>query len=198
MANKPTRIAAFYRYGTDVAEPRAMLEALVTAHPWQSLKTHRDTAASRPELKKLQASAMAAKLGVIMVADLNQVGNSALEVIERAAWLDAQGVHLCSMNPPLDTGMLDGRKQMALIRHLADYQGDIRRRHAKGRTPRRPPGGARRKLQAEHAAASRRRRSHGRALWQTSVTPSVRGRRAAPEIRRHSPRSTVAGAEPTQ
>jgi hypothetical protein len=45
--------------------------------------------------------------------------------------------------------MPDGHKQMVLIRHLADYQGEIRRRHAKASTPRKPPGGARRKPLAE-------------------------------------------------
>jgi hypothetical protein len=52
MATKPTRIAAIYLYGTDVAEPRAMLEALATARAWQTLETHHDTRASRPELKR--------------------------------------------------------------------------------------------------------------------------------------------------
>jgi hypothetical protein len=42
-----------------------------------------------------------------------------------------------------------GCKQATLIRHLAEYQGDIRRRHAKASKPRKPPGGARRKPLAE-------------------------------------------------
>jgi hypothetical protein len=151
MPPKPTRIAAIYLYGADVGQPRAMLEALATAHAWQILETHHDTAAQRPELKKLQATLMAARLDAVMVADLTELENSVLEVIETAAWLDAQGVHLYSINPPLDTGTPDGHKQVTLIRHLAEYQSDIRRLHAKRGTPRKPPGGARRKPRAEYA-----------------------------------------------
>jgi DNA invertase Pin-like site-specific DNA recombinase len=88
---------------------------------------------------------MAAKLDVVMVADLNQLGNGVLQVIETAAWLDAQGVHLYSIYPPLDTGTPDGLKQATLIRHLAADQGDIRRERQRSSKPRKPPGGPRRK-----------------------------------------------------
>jgi hypothetical protein len=142
---KPTRIAAIYLYGADVAEHRAMLEALATAHAWQILETHHDIAASRPELKKLQASVMAANLDVVMVADLNQRGNGVLQVIETAAWLDAQRVHLYSINRPLDTGTTDGLKQPTLIRQLASYQSDIRRKRQRARKPRKSADGPRRK-----------------------------------------------------
>lgn len=144
MPTPRTRLAALYCYGPDGGgAQRAILEAVATGHAWQIVETRHDSIASRPELKSLQASVMAHKLEVIMLHDLGELGNGVLEVVETAAWIEAQGVHIYCINPPLDTGTPAGRKQMELIRYLAGYQGEKRRERQ--RSSPKPPGGARKK-----------------------------------------------------
>jgi DNA invertase Pin-like site-specific DNA recombinase len=81
MTTKPTRCAAIYLYGTDVAEPRAMLEALAKARAWQILETHHDTRGNRPELKRLQAAVMAGKVQAVMVYDVVESARSVPVVV---------------------------------------------------------------------------------------------------------------------
>jgi DNA invertase Pin-like site-specific DNA recombinase len=134
MATKPTRFAAIYLYGTDVAEEaRAMLEAHARARAWQILETHHDTRASRPELKRLQAAIMARQVETLMVWDLTELGNGVLEVVETAAWLHAQGVYLYTQHPKgTESHTVQGRARLELIAHLAEFQAHVRRQRAKG------------------------------------------------------------------
>jgi hypothetical protein len=143
MPTPPARRAALYCYGPDGAARRAILEALATGHAWHILATHHDTTAARPELKRLQAAVMGHKLDVLMLHDLGELGNGVLEVVETAAWIEAEGVDIFCINPPFDTGTAAGRKQMELVRYLASYHGDKRRERQ--RSSRKPPGGARKK-----------------------------------------------------
>jgi DNA invertase Pin-like site-specific DNA recombinase len=139
----PARSAAIYLYNADPqGEHRAMLEAIATAHGWRVTEVHHDTAGTRPSWRELQASVMAARLDAIMVYDISELGSSVLAVVETAAWLDEQGVHLLTIDPPLDTGTPDGRRLLQLIRHLAGYSADLRRQRYEIRRPRRrPPAG---------------------------------------------------------
>jgi DNA invertase Pin-like site-specific DNA recombinase len=133
MATKPTRFAAIYLYGTDVAEPRAMLEALARARAWQILETHHDTRGSRPELKRLQAAIMAREIDAVMVWDLAELGNGVLEVVETTAWVHAQGVYLYARHPEgTESLTVQGRARLELIAHLAEFQANVRRQRAKG------------------------------------------------------------------
>jgi DNA invertase Pin-like site-specific DNA recombinase len=133
MATKPTRFAAIYLYGTDVAEPRAMLEALARARAWQILETHHDTRGTRPELKRLQTAIMAREVDALMVWDLTELGNGVLEVVGTAAWLHAQGVYLYARHPDgMETHDVRGRARLELIAHLAEFQAYVRRQRAKG------------------------------------------------------------------
>jgi DNA invertase Pin-like site-specific DNA recombinase len=140
---------ALYLFGSDSDTRRPILEAIATAHAWPISETYADDTAPRPALKRLQAAVMASRLDVLVVHDLSELGGGVLQVVETLAWLDAQGVRLFVVDPSLDTGTADGRRQMQLIRYLADYSASRRRELQRANRPRKPPGGARRKMPAK-------------------------------------------------
>jgi hypothetical protein len=68
-----------------------------------------------------------------MVRDLTELGNGVLEVVETAAWVHAQGVHLYARHPEgMESLTVQGRARLELIAHLAEFQAHIRRQRAKG------------------------------------------------------------------
>jgi DNA invertase Pin-like site-specific DNA recombinase len=87
---------------------------------------------TRSELR-LQAAIMPREIDALMVWDLTELGNGVLEVVETAAWLQAQGVFLYVRNPDgMETHDVRGRARLELITHLAEFQARIRRERAKG------------------------------------------------------------------
>jgi DNA invertase Pin-like site-specific DNA recombinase len=147
MSDSPIRkpIVYVYTFGRDTDRQRGQLEVLAASHGWHIFETHADTQASRPELKRLQAAIMAGKVDLIMVHALADLGAGLAEMIETAAWIQAQGVHLWSINPPIDSSSKAGRALMDLIGYLADVHSDKRRERQRSSPPKKPPGGARRK-----------------------------------------------------
>ena len=64
---------------------------------------------TRSELR-LQAAIMPREIDALMVWDLTELGNGVLEVVETAAWLQAQGVFLYVRNPDgMETHDVRGR-----------------------------------------------------------------------------------------
>jgi DNA invertase Pin-like site-specific DNA recombinase len=139
------RLAALYLTGAaDVPARRAALERLAQAKGWPRTETLHDTEGHRPELRRLQGSIMAGGVQAVIVGDVAELGRGVVEIIETLAWLDAQGVALYALTPPIDSHRVGGRMALALAARLAEFHSGVRRERLEAGKPGRS-GGARKR-----------------------------------------------------